>query len=135
MIGLGLGIWLQSEVGSGTPAPPTLVTLTLSNDEVEEGSPPGTLIGVFIGKTPGSTITLTDDAGGRFAVSGNQLVTGATPTDYETAASHEIEWVETHPTATNSPNPGGAAITVLEAPAHSLAGQPIGLLLALTYAD
>lgn len=55
-----------------------------------EGSAPGTVAGAFTSTPSGATYTLVDDAGGQFALVGNQLVAGATPTDYETNTSIDV---------------------------------------------
>ena len=58
----------------------------------------------------GSSLSLTDDAGGRFAISGTNLVTAAIPTDYETSTLHAITIRETHPDA--APRDTALAVTV-----------------------
>ncbi|UTC28259.1 putative protocadherin protein [Brevundimonas phage vB_BpoS-Gurke] len=67
-----------------------LTSIALAGQSIAENSVPGTLVGVLSSTPSGATFSLTDTAGGRFAVSGNQLVAGATATDYEAATSHEI---------------------------------------------
>lgn len=66
--------------------------ILLSADSVAENSAPGTVIGALSAVDvdgPGATFSLLDDAGGRFAIAGNQLrVAGAL--DYEAATSHAI---------------------------------------------
>lgn len=68
-----------------------LTGITLTGQTIAENSAAGTAVGVLASTPTGATFTLTDNAGGRFALSGNQVVAGATPTDYETATSHEIK--------------------------------------------
>lgn len=70
--------------------------ITLSNNAVDENSAGGTVIGTF-GAVDGDkkerfTFSLTDDAGGRFVVTGNNKLTVAdgASLDYETAASYQI---------------------------------------------
>lgn len=67
--------------------------ISLSSASVDENSPAGTLVGLLSADDPDPgesfTFSLLDDAGGRFAVSGAQLlVAGAL--DYEVAASHAV---------------------------------------------
>lgn len=81
----------------------TLNALTLSANAIAENSAAGTVVGAVQGKTAGSTLSLTDSAGSRFALSGANLVAGATATDYETATSHSVTLRETLAGATNSP--------------------------------
>jgi parallel beta-helix repeat protein len=69
--------------------------ITLSNSTVPENSPAGTTVGALTAVDPDSgdshTFTLLDNAGGRFAISGNSLVVAAGANlDYETAASHQV---------------------------------------------
>lgn len=78
--------------------------LTPLNFSLVENSNSGTLVGAIGNNTVGSTLTLVDDAGGRFAISGGNLVAGATKTDYEAFASHTITIRETFATAVNSPH-------------------------------
>lgn len=67
--------------------------LALAGDTVAEDAPAGFAIGTFTATDPNGdplTFSLTDDAGGLFAVSGRALVVAAA-LDFETATSHEIE--------------------------------------------
>jgi hypothetical protein len=65
-------------------------------NQVNENSPVGTLVGITaiaVEPDPGQTVTytLTDNAGGRFAIhSTTGIVTVAGPIDFETATSHSI---------------------------------------------
>lgn len=72
--------------------PPTNTGLV--GDTVQEGSPAGAYIGTLVTyDEDGGPITyvLTDDAGGRFAISGSSLVVGnPSLIDFETATSHSI---------------------------------------------
>jgi VCBS repeat-containing protein len=65
----------------------------LSNASVAENSPANTVVGTLSAIDPdagdSATYTLTNNAGGLFAISGNQLVV-AGALDYETAASHQV---------------------------------------------
>jgi hypothetical protein len=96
--------------GGGAPAsvppPPVEVVLSAINlaaNTVVEGSVAGTVVGAILNKTAGSTLSLTDTAGGRFAISGSNLVTGSTAADYETATSHSVTFRETLAGAVGSP--------------------------------
>jgi hypothetical protein len=95
----------------------TLVALSLDTDEIEEGSPENTPVGTLQDVTSGSGLSLTDDAGGRFKLSGSDIVAGATPTDYGTATSHNITVRETHPDGSNSPRNSVISISVTQASA------------------
>ncbi|SHK74154.1 Cadherin domain-containing protein [Desulfatibacillum alkenivorans DSM 16219] len=69
--------------------------INLSSATVEEGAPNGTVIGTFTTEDPdeGDTFTyeLVDDAGGRFALSGDQLVVAdELLLDYEAVSQHTI---------------------------------------------
>jgi hypothetical protein len=90
----------------------TLGALTLSTSTIAENSVAGAVVGAIQGATAGSTLSLTDTAGGRFALSGTNIVAGATATDYETATSHSITLRETNADATNSPRDTVLSITV-----------------------
>ncbi|MGV3511900.1 MAG: hypothetical protein ACO1OX_07830 [Novosphingobium sp.] len=82
---------------------PALIDLALSASSLAENSTAGTVVGALIGKASGSTLTLTDTAGGRFAISGGDIVAGATPTNFEAATSHSITVRETLADSPNSP--------------------------------
>ncbi|GGI24311.1 beta strand repeat-containing protein [Bradyrhizobium guangdongense] len=67
--------------------------ILISNATVAENSPAGTVVGALSDTDPdagdGATFTLTDSAGGLFAISNGNLVTTA-PLDFEQAASYQI---------------------------------------------
>lgn len=67
-----------------------LLAISLSAETVIEDSPIGTTVGSLLGLTPGSAVTLIDDAGERFALDNGDIETGPTATDYEVATSHVI---------------------------------------------
>ena len=82
--------------------PPTVVTMA-SGGSVAENSASGTLVGSVLGSDPNVnetlTYTLADDAGGRFALVGDQLVVAnGALLDYETATSHVVAVTVTDPT-------------------------------------
>lgn len=106
--------WGDRASGGGTTPPPTttLTALSLSGSTVAENVPAGTIVGAIIGKTPGSTVSLVNDAGGRFSLNGTSIQTGSTSLDYETATSHNITIRETLSTATNTPKDTTLTITV-----------------------
>lgn len=84
-------------------------TLTLREDAIA-----GTVSGDIFGKTVGSTILLVNDAGGRVALSGVNIVRGLTPLDYETATSHSITIREILADSQNSPRDSVLTLTVTE---------------------
>jgi hypothetical protein len=108
--GFGFGFGVPHK--QTTPTILTLGTLSLSNATIPEGTPAGTQVGIFLGKTAGSVISLTDDAGGRFSSSGGILYTGPIPTDFETATFHDISGTETLAGAIGSPKPFTIRISV-----------------------
>ena len=68
----------------------TATAVALNPNAVPEGAVPGTLVGALTSSPAFADFTLIDDAGGRFALDGANLVTGTTPTNFEDAASHQI---------------------------------------------
>ncbi|RFB93271.1 hypothetical protein B5K08_13385 [Rhizobium leguminosarum bv. trifolii] len=68
-------------------------SIALDVASVAENSAVGTVVGLLSATDPDAgdalTLSLTDDAGGLFAVVGNQLVVNG-PLDFETAASHQV---------------------------------------------
>lgn len=73
--------------------PPT--NITLSNNSIPENSPNGQFVAYVSATDPDSftapTITLVDDAGGRFAMNGNNLVVNnSTLLNFEANASHQV---------------------------------------------
>jgi hypothetical protein len=73
----------------------SLGDLTLTTNTVVENSPEGTVVGTISGKTAGSTLELVNTGSGRFALSGINIVTTGTSTDYETATAHSLSVRET----------------------------------------
>jgi len=104
----------------------TLAALTLSASTVAEDATIGATVGAVVGKTASSTLSLTDNAGGKFALSGTNIVTAAA-LDYETATSHSITIRETLAGATNTPRDTVLTVTVTDV---TEAGPPT--LAALT---
>lgn len=86
----------------GVVSPATLAALSGTFTLAEDASA-GTVAGALSGKTVGSTLSLADDAGGRVALSGSNVVRGATALDYDTATSHAFTVRETLAGATNTP--------------------------------
>ena len=84
---------------------PTLQTLTLSNNTIDEGTGRGSSVGSLFGLTAGSVLSMVSDAGGRFALVGSNVVCGNTPTDYDAPGGrqHQIVIRESYAGATNSP--------------------------------
>lgn len=82
--------FVDQQVALVTDLPP--VALVLSSATVAEDAAAGTVVGVLSATDPeGDAVgfSLTDDAGGRFEVVGNELRVKAA-LDYETATTHEI---------------------------------------------
>ncbi len=92
----------------------TLSALTLNTSTIQEGSAPATVVGALQSVSSGSSLSLTDDAGGRFALSGSNIVAGLVATDFDVATSHNITVRETHADGSNSPRDSVIAITVTE---------------------
>lgn len=90
----------------------TLGNLALNNSDIDDGATEDTIVGAVQGLSSGSTIAITDTAGGRFKLSGSNVVAGSVPTDYDTATSHNITIRETNVDASNSPRDSVIAITV-----------------------
>lgn len=86
--------------------------LFLSNSTINENSPNNTVVGDLLILTGGSTVTLINDAGTRFKLVGSQIQAAATPTDYESATSHNITVRETLAGASNSPRDSVITINV-----------------------
>ncbi|NVE95726.1 cadherin repeat domain-containing protein [Altererythrobacter lutimaris] len=96
------------------PEPVAMLSeLGLAHDKVSEAGAIGHLVSTIIGTSIGSTLTLSDSAGGRFAISNGALVLGSVPLNFETAQSHNITIAETHGSAGNSPKETSFDITVL----------------------
>jgi hypothetical protein len=89
-----------------------LRNLSLSPHSIESGSPEDTEVGVIVGASSGSTLTLTDDAGGRFKLVGGMIVAGATATDYGSAHSHSITVRETLAGYAGSPKDNALTVNV-----------------------
>lgn len=111
MFGFGFGATRRRRTGAAAPSI-TLGALGLSAAVLAENSAAGTVIGAITGRTAGSALTLTDDAGGRFAIAGSNLVAGLVATNFEAATAHAITVRETLAGASNSPRDTVTAITV-----------------------
>ena len=92
----------------------TLAALTLSADEIQSGAAENTVVGALVGKYASSSLSMTDTAGGRFKLSGSNVVAGATATDYATDTSHSITVRETWAPFANSPRDTVFTIDVVE---------------------
>lgn len=90
-----------------------LRALALAVPSVAENTPPGTLLSVILGATDGSVLSLPDDGGGRFALSGRALVAGNVALDREAAASYAITLRETLTGYANSPRDTALTVAVL----------------------
>lgn len=92
----------------------TLDALTLTSSTVVENAVSGSIVGAVQNKTTGSVLTLINDAGGRFVLSGNNILVGLTPIDYESTPTLSITIRETSSTASNSPTDTSLVITVID---------------------
>jgi hypothetical protein len=100
--------------GVGGPAPGTALKALTGPFSLPENAPAGATAGAIHSKTSGSTLSLTDDGGGTVALSGANIVRGATPLDYATAQSHPFTVRETLPAATNSPRDTNLTLVVTQ---------------------
>lgn len=103
----------KRQARSRSAAAPRLHAIALAAPSVAENTAPGTTVGTVLGVTPGSSLALIDDGGGRFALSGGAIATGAVALDRESAPSHEITLRETLGGYVNSPRDTVLAIAVL----------------------
>jgi hypothetical protein len=95
----------------------TLAALSLGvANEIFENEPEDTVVGPLANTSAGSTLSIPtgEDAGGRFKLSGSNVVAGATPCNYEAATSHEITVRETHADGSNSPRDTILTINVID---------------------
>lgn len=110
---------------------PVLRALGLTARTVAEGAAQGTVIGQFTGTTSGSALTLSDDHLGQFDISGASntwfLITGPTPTDYETAPNPTFKVLETRSGSANTPNETTLTVNVTDvAEAAGLSAARLG---------
>lgn len=85
-----------------------LGNLTLSSSTYAANATPGTVIGVISGANPNSTLALADTFSGALAISGRNLIVGATPAAGDATYSAVIN--ETNPSAINSPKSNSVAL-------------------------
>lgn len=108
----------------------TLAALTLDTDEVEETATTGTVVGTLQNVTGGSTLSLLDDAGGRFALDGSDIETTAVSLG-AAGASYSITVRETLADSSNSPRDSVLVINVVDVDNNvylvSLYGQSLSL--------
>jgi len=97
---------------AGDAAAPVLAALTLSSTSIIENTAMGSLVGAIFGATPGSSLSLVDNSGNRFALSGGNIVAGAVGTNFEAATSHQITLREVLAGASNSPRDTTIVINV-----------------------
>ena len=90
---VGSTTWISASAPSSATATEVRLVSSLSNTSVAENSAAGTVVGALSDVDPdaGDTASyaLLDDAGGRFAIAGGNLVV-AGALDYETATSHQV---------------------------------------------
>lgn len=105
------------------------VALEALNDEASVSDPAGqaSILGVYTG-TP--TWSLTDDAGGKYAIDSS---TGAITVAGALSEGTDSITVAVSGT-TPDPDDKVVSIVVSAAPSSGLTGQPMGMLLSLTYA-
>ncbi|AFU86608.1 putative cadherin-like domain protein [Caulobacter phage CcrRogue] len=65
-------------------------SVSLDNLSINENSPQGTTVGNLTSSPAGASFSLTDNAGGRFQISGGVLQAGSVATNYEAATSHSV---------------------------------------------
>lgn len=95
----------------GTPTIPTLLNLSLNTASVAENSANGTVVGTIQNKSASSVLSLVNDAGGRFALSGNDVVRTAVALNYEATPTNDIVVRETLAGASNTPHDNTITIT------------------------
>ena len=105
----------------------SLNALTLSASTIEEGSAEDTNVGTIQSTTGGSSLSLIDDASGRFKIAAGSIVAGSTATSYASATSHDITIRETLADSANSPRDTTLIVSVTEAAAGPLGD---GILLS-----
>lgn len=121
--------------------------LTLSSNVIAEDAQPGHEVGEFNNATLGSTLSLVDDAEGRFSLAGTNLIIGDVPLDYEAQNTHQITIRETFEEAINSPREsvltisvtnvgeiplGALSLTAAHIAEHSSQGSFVGSVLGKT---
>lgn len=96
------------------PSIPVLQTLT-GSPTIAENAANGATVGTPVGYTAGSTKSLSDDAGGRFAINSSTgviTVANGSLLNYEANTTHNITIVETLAGATGSPKSTTLAVTI-----------------------
>ncbi len=120
---------------------PPLGSLTQAASSVVENTTAGTVITGILDKSPGSSLTLHDDAGGRFFLPPNStdIVAGLVAIDFETTPTLQVIVRETRAGAPNSPRdtvfnfsvsnvfekPNLNALTLLNLPANLIQGVAV----------
>ena len=98
---------VKKKLAPGRPVNPgkslSLEPLILSAASLAEGAVQGTTVGSLAGAATGSSLSLINNAGGRFQLSGSTVEAGPTATDYETSKTYSIRVRETNLDAKNSP--------------------------------
>ena len=123
---LGVGIGRLGTIGSGASGP----TIQLSSATISDSASIGDVVGTLsvTGGSGSYTYTLTDDAGGLFAIDVAAVEVAAALT----AGSYSITVQSDN--GVDTPISRAFLITVTESGAGTT-GQPMGLLLSLTYAS
>jgi hypothetical protein len=86
-----------------TPMPPATLAALTGTFTLPDTAGQGDIAGAILGKRSGSSLTLTDDAGGMVALSGTNVVRGAAPLDFASAPTPPFTLRETLASASNSP--------------------------------
>ena len=76
--------------GAGLPFVPGVSLVSLSNASIAENAAQGAVVGALSVVPSVAALSLVDSAGGRFAISGGDLVRGATALDFEAASTHTV---------------------------------------------
>lgn len=105
------GRFLAASADIATNLIATLGELTIDVDTIADDAEIGDVVGTLSGKTPGSSLELTDDGGGLFELVGLEIKVA----DVLVADEYPLEVTETRASATNSPNPSTITITVTAA--------------------
>lgn len=100
----GDGVRVPYTVTLAVPVNVVLSDVALDTPTVIDTAPPGTVIDALNGIAPGATVSLIDDAGGRFALSGADIVVGLTDIDALATPTLSITVRQTHPDSANSPH-------------------------------
>lgn len=112
------GSWAAASIALRPYVPITLAALSWSSGgSIPENSANGTVVGTLGNRTANSTLTLTNDASGRFTINSSTAqitVANGAALDYETNTSHSITVRETLTGATNTPRDTVLTVTITD---------------------